>query len=246
MDRLLYIAMSGAKQTMRAQAVNANNLANVNTTGFRADLVAMQQAPVYGPGYSSRVYGQAAHTGADLAPGTNVHTGRDLDVAVAGRGWIAVQARDGREAYTRAGNLKISQTGQLTTGTGQPVMGNTGPIAVPPAEKVEIGEDGTISIRPLGQPASTLAVVDRIKLVNPEPSQLRKNEQGLFQLVDGTVSPPDASARVVPGELETSNVSPVEAMVNMIDLARQFEMQVKMMKAAQENDSAASQMLNVS
>lgn len=245
MDRLLYVAMSGAKQTMQAQALNANNLANVNTPGFRADLAAMQDAQVYGPGHPSRVYGQANRTGVDFTPGMNLHTGRDLDVAVSGKGWIAVQAPDGTEAYTRSGNLKVSQNGLMTTGSGYPVLGNSGPIAIPPAEKIEIGEDGTISIRPLGQPASTLAVVDRIKLASPDEQALRKTEHGLFKAQDGSIAPPDANIRVVSGELESSNVDPVGSMVNMIDLARQFELQVKMMNTAKENAAVSAEIMNI-
>ncbi len=243
MDRMIYIAMTGAQQVMRAQAVNANNLANVNTTGFRAQFTAQQQLPVYGPVVPSRAYVEARGTGIDLAPGTLVTTGRALDIAVDGEGFLAVQAPDGTEAYTRAGNLRVTETGQLVTANGHPVLGDGGPIAIPPFQKLEIGADGSISIIPLGQNATTMAVVERIRLVSPDPGILQKNEFGLLSPMDGSTAPADASIRVVTGVLETSNVDAVGAMTRMIDLARQYEMQVKMMKTAKENDAAAAQLL---
>ncbi|MEW6353171.1 MAG: flagellar basal-body rod protein FlgF [Pseudomonadota bacterium] len=246
MDHMLYVVMSGASQTMLAQAANTHNLANVNTTGFRADLAAFQSVPLTGPGLPSRIYAQAQGNGVDLTPGAILSTGRELDIAVNGPGWIAVQAADGAEAYTRAGDLRVSANGFLETATGQKVLGNGGPIALPPAEKMEIGADGTISIRPLGQDVATLAVVDRIKLVAPPAENLMKRADGLLGLQDGEVAAPDASVRILTGSLESSNVNAVEAMVNMITLARQFEMQVKMMQTAQNNDAAATQMMQMS
>lgn len=245
MDRMLYVAMSGAKQTMLAQAVNTNNLANVNTTGFRSDLEAFRSLPVYGPGYPSRVYAQTEMPGTDFLAGTLSTTGRELDVAVNGEGWIAVQAADGSEAYTRAGDLRVTVNGQLETGAGRPVMGNGGPIAVPPFETLEIGADGTISIRPVGQAANALAVVDRIKLVNPPLGQMEKGTDGLMRVKDGKNAAADAAVQLSSGVLESSNVNAVEAMVRMIELGRQFETQIKMMRAAQENDAASAQLMRM-
>lgn len=243
---MLYIAMSGARQTMQAQAANANNLANVATTGFREDLLAFSSHPLEGPGHLSRVYGVVEPGGVNLAPGTQVQTGHDLDVAVMGEGWIAVQAPDGSEAYTRAGNLRMTPNGTLITGAGHPVLGDSGgPVAIPPAEKIDIAADGTISIRPIGQGPEALAVVDRIRLVNPDPAELMKGEHGLMQLRGGFGAPPDASVRLAAGVLEGSNVSAIDAMVNMIALSRQFEMQVKMMQAAEENDKASAQLMQI-
>ena len=246
MDRLLYVAMSGAKETLLAQAVNTQNLANASTTGFRADLEAMTSLPVYGPGQPSRVYALDQGQGVDLAPGPLVSTGRSLDVAVTGKGLIAVQAPDGNEAYTRAGDLKVDSLGLLTNGAGHPVMGNAGPIAVPPYEKLEIGADGTISLQPLGQGPETLAVVDRIKLVNPDPATLKKGEDGLIRVADGSTAPADAAVQLATGTVEGSNVNAVEAMVNLMTLARQFEAQVKMMKTAEDADRASAEMLRIS
>lgn len=245
MDRMLYVAMSGARQTMLAQAVNANNLANANTTGFRADLAAMQAAALQGNGLPTRVYAMAGNPGVDLDAGALTTTGRDLDVAIDGDGYIAVQAADGSEAYTRAGDLHLTSTGLLTTGAGHPVLGDGGPITLPPAQKIEIGEDGTISLLPVGQAPKALAVIDRIRLVRPAGGDLVKGEDGLLRQRNGAVAPPDARVHLVSGALEGSNVNGVEAMVNMLNLSRQFEMQVKMMRTAERNDAASAQLLRL-
>lgn len=245
MDRSLYIAMSGAKQIMQAQASNANNLANVNTTAFRADLEQFRSQPVFGPGYPSRVYAMVERPGVDLSTGSLQTTGRDLDVAVHGEGWIAVQAKDGSEAYTRAGDLHITEQGQLLTGTGLPVIGNAGPIAIPPAQKVEIGADGTISVIAQGSNATALAVVDQIKLVKPAKEQLEKHEDGLMRLADGIRAEASAEVKLTTGALETSNVSAVEEMVQMIELQRQYEMQIKMMKTVEDVGAASAQIMRI-
>lgn len=244
MDRMLYIAMTGAKQTLQAQAVNSHNLANINTTGFRQDLAAFQSLPMQGPGHAdARVYAVANGQGADMRHGSIVHTGNELDVAINGEGWLVVQAPDGSEAYTRAGDLRIDSAGMLTTGAGHLVMGDGGPIAVPPAQKLEIGVDGTVSIQPLGEAATTLAVLDRIKLVKPDRAQLEKGADGLMHSLDGVPAAPDATVRITSGALESSNVNSVDALVNMIDLARNYELQVKMMKEVEDNDAAMNKVI---
>jgi len=245
MDRMLYIAMTGARQTMLSQAVNTNNLANATTTGFRADLATAVSLPLYGPGQASRVYGMTEGNGVDLTPGSLQRTGRELDVAVKGDGWIAVQAPDGGEAYTRAGDLHVNSFGILTTGAGHPVIGNGGPIAIPPNAKLDIGADGTISIRPLGQGVKALAIVDRIKLVKLPPDQVVKGDDGLVRLKGGGKAQADASVTLVSGALESSNVNAVESMIRLIELARQYETQIKMMKTAEENDRAAAGLLRL-
>lgn len=246
MDRMLYIAMTGAREIMRSQAVNTNNLANASTTGFRADLETAVSLPLYGPGQASRVYGVAEGNGVDLVPGALQRTGNELDVAVKGDGWIAVQAPDGGEAYTRAGDLHVDSYGVLTTGAGHPVMGDGGPIAIPPYGKLDIGADGTISVQPLGQGVNALAVVDRIKLVKLPPAQVTKGDDGLVRLRGGAKVEPDASVTLVSGALEASNVNAVESMVRLIELARQYEGQVKMMKTAEDNDRAAAELMRMS
>jgi len=242
---MLFVATSGAAQTLLAQGANSHNLANAATPGFKADLSQFRSMPVFGAGLPSRVYAMSERPGFDLAPGALQTTGRDLDVAVDGDGWIAVLARDGTEAYTKRGDLQLTLNGMLTTGAGDPVLGNGGPIAVPPAEKVEIGSDGTISVRLVGQDSKSLAAVDRLKLVRLPAGQLVKGEDGLFRLSDGAVAPADAQVRLVSGALEASNVNAVEALVQMITLARQFELQVKMMETARSNDAASSQAMRL-
>jgi flagellar basal-body rod protein FlgF len=243
MDRFLYIAMSGAKETLRSQTVNNHNLANASTTGFRADLDAFQTRAVAGSGYASRAYATDATTGWDPTQGTLVSTSRDLDVGVKGAGWIAVQATDGREAYTRAGDLRVEPSGMMVNGSGHPVLGDSGPISVPPNASISIGTDGTVSIVPLGQGPETMAQVGRIKLVNPPAEAVVRGEDGLFRMQDGTDAPSDANVQVASGVLETSNVNVADAMVNMIELSRQFDLQVKAMRTAEENAASAAQLL---
>lgn len=245
MDRMLYVAMTGAKQTMLAQSAISNNIANVNTTAFHQDFSAFRAMPVYGAGLPTRVYAMAERPATDLTPGVIQSTGRDLDLAISGSGWFAVQARDGSEAYTRAGDLHLGAGGLLTNGTGLPLLGNGGPIVIPPADKIEIGVDGSISIRPVGQAAANLAVVDRIRLVNPDVRQLVKGEDGLMRMKNGAALEPDASVSVAAGALESSNVNPIEALVQQITLGRQFDLQIKLMKTAEENDAATTQMMKL-
>ncbi len=245
MDNMVYIAMTGAKQIMLAQAANSNNLANASTTGFCADLAAFRSLPVYGPGYDSRVYAEASNSGVDLTPGSVSPTGRDLDVAVNGNGLLAVQGPDGKEAYTRAGDFNINSAGLLLTGSGMPVLGDNGPITVPPYQGLEIGADGTISIQPLGQTAAVMAVIGRIKLVNPPKELLVKGSDGLLRLSDGSIATTDASVNLVSGALEGSNVSTVDAMATMIELSRQYELQVKIMKEAETNDAYSAKLISL-
>lgn len=243
MDRMLYVAMSGAKETMISQANNANNMANVNTSGFQADLNQFRSMPVFGPGYPTRVYAMDERHQVDFSKGTMQTTGNELDVAIRGDGFFAVQSADGGEAYTRRGDLQIDANGLLTNGAGLPVLGNGGQIALPPDAKIEIGGDGTVTIKPQGSEADALAVVDRLRLVNPPLANLVKGEDGLLRTADGEAIPPDANVQVVAGMLEGSNVSMVDALVNMIDLSRRFEMQVKMMETAKTIDESATSIL---
>ncbi len=245
MDRALYVAMNGAKQVQLHQATNTNNLANASTTGFRADFNAINSLPVQGPGYESRVYSQDEHTGVDFSSGALQQTGRELDIAVSGNGFIEIQAPDGNTAYTRAGDLRTTSAGLLETGAGHPVLGNDGPIALPPFQKLEIAADGTISILPVGQEATTLATIDRIKLVNAKPEDLYKGEDGLLRAVPDASIEADASVTVTSGMLESSNVNTVAELLDMIELTRNFEMHIKIMRSIEENDTATSQLLRI-
>lgn len=245
MDRLLYVAMSGAKETLRAQAVNNHNLANASTTGFRADLAAFQSRAVTGPGFDSRAYATNSSVGWKHDSGALYSTGRDLDVAVNGRGWIAVQDAKGREAYTRAGDLRIDTDNVLRTGTGNAVLTDGGPLSVPPNASLMVAPDGSISVVPLGQGPETTAIVGRIKLVNPPDDQMVRGEDGLFRQRDGKDAPADAAVQLASGTLEASNVNVGDAMVQMIELARRFELQVRAIRTAQEDAAVSAQLLRL-
>ncbi|MEL7296756.1 MAG: flagellar basal-body rod protein FlgF [Pseudomonadota bacterium] len=245
MDRLAYIAMTGARQTEIAQAVNSNNLANASTTGFRADLHAFESLPVSGPGRPTRVNAVGETFATDFAQGATLATGRDLDVAIQGQGFFVVRTADGSEALTRAGDFRLNSVGQLLTGRGDPVMGEGGPVAVPPSSTITIATDGTISVRPLGQSAAALVTVDRLKLVKPPVDTLQKGTDGLLRVTSGEPPVTDASVLLTPGALETSNVNVAESLVSMIGLARHYEMQVKAIQTAEENADTAASLLRV-
>ena len=243
MDRMLYVAMSGAKETLMAQANASSNLANANTTGFLADLNQFRSMPVFGTGHPTRAYALNERPATDFEYGSIQYTGRSLDIAVKDGGWIAVQARDGGEAYTRRGDLRVDENGLLLTGNDLPVLGNGGPIALPPYDKIDIGADGTVSIRPAGAASDQLAVIDRIKLVAPQFDQMAKRDDGLFRLRNGGQAEEDAAQRVISGALQASNVNVVNEMVDMIELSRRFELQVKMMKTAEDAAAAGASIL---
>jgi flagellar basal-body rod protein FlgF len=238
MDRMIYLSMSGAKATMQRQDTLANNIANVSTPGFRAELQAFRAVPVQGSGASTRVYALETTTGYDASAGAVTATGRNLDVAVKGNSWLTVQALDGTEAYTRGGSLEVSNDGTLTTRSGLPVLGDGGPLQVPPNSVVSIGADGTVSAK--GSDGKNSAI-GKLKLVTPEAA-LKRGDDGLFRGADGDLSADD-TARVQDGALEGSNVSAVESMVAMISAARQFEAQMKMISTAEANEKSASQLL---
>jgi flagellar basal-body rod protein FlgF len=240
-DRLIYTAMTGAKHLMYRQDALAQNLANANTTGFRADLVALRAVPAQGQEAGTRVFTVETTTGADFAPGPMQATGRPLDVAVQGAGWIAVQALDGNEAYTRAGNLQVSADGTLQLPNGLPVLGDGGPITVPADAALSIAADGTISAKTANSP--NVNQVGRIKLVNPEAAELEKGLDGLFRVRGGEPAEADPNVRLAEGTLEGSNVNVVEAMIGMIAAARQFEMQMKMLSTAEQNEQKAGSLI---
>ena len=244
MDRMIYVAMTGAKNLMHRQESVANNLANVNTPGYRAATTAFRVAPVIGPGLPTRAFAVDTTTGADFAPGTIQTTGRPLDVAVQGRGWFAVQAADGTEGYTRNGGFDLNEQGLLQTSAGQPVLGDGGPINVPQGYKISIAADGTVSGSPEGN-GKTGVSLGRLKLVHPPEADLTRGADGLFRLRDGASADADPRVRVTAGAIEGSNVNAVEAMVGMISLARQFDTQMKLLQTAESNARKAAQLLAV-
>ncbi len=246
MDHLLYIAMSGAKENMHGISVRANNLANTGTAGFKADFEQARAMQAFGEGLPSRVFSLTEQPGQNFDAGSIILTERELDVAVQGDGWVAVQAPDGNEAYNRGGNLQISAQGMLETASGLPVMGDNGPIQLPvPLAKVEIAQDGTVSVLPQGAPGDAMAVAGRIKLVRPLNSEMEKGNDGLFRRKDGQIADASINVSLLSGAIETSNVNAVGEMTYMISLQRQFELQVKMMKSAEEMDRQQNQLLRI-
>lgn len=242
MDRMIYLSMSGAKATLQRQDTLANNLANASTVGFRAELQAFRAVPVNGDGASTRVYALETTPAYDNTAGPIQVTGRNLDVAMKGDAWLAVQGLDGTEAYTRGGALEVTPEGQLVTASGLTVLGDGGPIDVPPNTTIAIGADGTVSAKAGNGLTTTVA---RLKLVTPE-GRLERGTDGLFRPGDGGELPADETARVQDGALEGSNVNPVESMVAMISAARQFEAQMKLLTTAEADEKAAAQLLGAS
>ena len=246
MDRMIYTAMTGAKHILEQQATTAHNLANATSTGFKAQVDSFRAVPVRGQGLPTRAFVVDATVGADFKHGAIQQTGRPLDVAVQGQGWLAVQRPDGSEGYTRNGSLKVNENGLLQTANGLTVLGDAGPISIPPEVNVSIGKDGTVStVSTLTLPGPPI-VLGRLKLVNPNEADLTRSNEGLFVTKSGQPAQADANVSVVGGALESSNVNVVEAMVNMISLARQFDMQMKLVQNAENNANKAGQLFNMS
>ena len=242
MDRLIYTAMTGAKGTVDQQAAVAHNLANVNSTGFRAELHKLRAVDVQTDALRTRAFTVDASVASDFNEGAMQFTGRPYDVALQGKGWLVVQTAEGGEAYTRNGSLAISPNGVLQARDGKPVLGTGGPITIPPDHDITIGADGSISASQPDQPG-VVNVIGQLKLVNPPETGLVRGDDGLFRTQGGAASAADPDVRVAGGYLEGSNVNVVDQMVQMISLARQFEMQTRMLSTAEQNDRAAAQVL---
>ncbi|MDB5991943.1 MAG: flgF [Herbaspirillum sp.] len=250
MDKLIYTAMTGAEHTLSQQSNAANNLANASTTGFRSQFDTFRAVPVVaGSGGSSlsntRTLVVDSTSGTDFTPGALQQTGRSLDVAVQGSGWLAVQAADGTEAYTRAGDLKIDQNGVLQTQSGNSVLGDTGPITIPPQSSVTIATDGTVSTVATDGVPNAVNIIGRIKLVNPDNATMVHGDDGLYRQADGADATADQTVQLAPGFIESSNVNPVESMVTMINLARQFDLHMKMLTTVDGDESKASAILSL-
>ena len=243
MDRLIYTAMTGASATMGQEAAVAHNMANATSTGFKTELHKLRAVQVQNAQMPTRAFVVDASVSDDFSTGPLQHTNRPLDMAVQGKGWFAVQMPDGTEGYTRNGNFEINANGILQTRTGLPVIGSGGPVTLPPDVEVAVGTDGTISTVPRTGARNSTSTVDQLKLVNPPEAELVRGGDGYFRLAGGNPAPADPAVRVASGYLEGSNVNVVEQMVSMISLARQYEMQTKMLSTAQEMDRAASQLV---
>ncbi len=243
MDRLIYTAMTGAKYVFDRQATLANNLANASTTGFRADTMGMRAVPISGPQAGTRVFAVETTTGSDFTPGQLTSTSRNLDVAIQGQGWFVVQGTDGTEAYTRAGGLQVGSDGTLQLSSGMQIVGTGGPITMPAdAQSVQVGSDGTVSVK---SASSTLpTTIGQLKLVNPPVTDLTKGLDGMFRLKSGDTADADPAVHVIGGTLEGSNVNIIGSMVDMIGAARQYEMQLKMLSTAEQNEQKAGTVLS--
>lgn len=243
MDKLIFMAAQAAKATMNRQENIANNLANVGTTGFKAELMAFRSAPVFGEGGETRAFGVESTVGFDSTAGQLQATGRDMDVGIQGDGWFAITAPDGNEAYTRNGSFNLDAQGNLVDNNGYQVLGTGGPINVPPAHRLSISDNGTVN----GIPAQGGAPVQlgQLKLVNPAAQDMVRGDDGFFRLKSGDPAEVDANVRVASGFVESSNVNPVEAMVAMIEAQRSFEMQTKMISSANDNGQSANKLFGL-
>ncbi|SNS84392.1 flagellar basal-body rod protein FlgF [Sphingomonas laterariae] len=246
MDRLIYSSLSAMRGAMARQATTANNLANASTTGFRAEMASVRPLWLKGEGFESRAPSSEEVVTADMRAGVITETGRNLDIALEADALLGVQAENGEEAYTRRGDLMIAASGLLTTGDGAPVLGDGGPITVPPADDLKIDEQGQIWYRPQGaDPIQPMQPLDRLKLVSPVGSQIAKGLDGLFRVRDGGALPPDPFARIKAGSLEGSNVNATQALVDMIDASRSWEMNIKLVTTAKELDSSAADLMRL-
>ncbi len=243
---MLYIAASGAKQDLLGTAVRANNLANTQTTGFKAMLEQSRAMPAFGEGLPTRVFSMTESPTNNYASGSLIQTDRELDLAIQGEGWFSVQDANGNEAYSRNGSMQLGANGELRDSHGNTVVGDFGPVFLPiPLSNVDIASDGTISVQPQGAPATVLEEIGRLKLVNPNVQDMVRGEDGLFRLANGNPAQEDAQVSIRSGMLEGSNVNPVEEMVSMISLQRHYEMQVKLMKQAERLDMRGNQLLRI-
>jgi flagellar basal-body rod protein FlgF len=245
LDRLIYTALSGMRGAMSRQTATANNLANANTTGFRAEMSAARALWVQGEGLETRAPTSQEVVAADMSPGAISHTGRNLDVAMQGDAMLAVQAEDGSEAYTRRGDLQVSATGLVSTGDGHPVLGDGGPLTLPPADSIRIAEDGAIWIVPTGGDPNQPQQVDRLKLASPAGSHVLKGVDGLFRVPSGGALPSDPDARIIPASLESSNVNTSQTLIDMIQASRAWDMQLNLVTQARDMDTSAADLMRL-
>lgn len=250
MDHVIYTAMGGASQSLEKQAITANNLANASTPGFKSQLAALRAVPINGPTNQTRTLVVASTPGADMSEGVMDYTGRSMDVALPKESWLAVQTANG-EAYTRNGNMELNADGQLTI-QGRLVVGDGGPIEIPPNAQISISADGTISSLNAGDAPNTIAQLGRLKLVRATGQEVTRSDDGLFRLTPaaqqqrGNVLQNDPTVRVMPGVLEGSNVDSVGTLVDMIANSRRFDMQMKVISSADTNAQSANQLLAIS
>ena len=245
MQNVVQIAAEAARQVQIAQSVVSHNLANASTTAFKADLYQAQSQYLTGGAINDGSGATAVETGVDYSPGNTQFTGRDLDLAISGEGWMKILAADGTEALSRRGDLRVDASGQLLDGQGRAIVGEGGPVVLPPFNELTIASDGTVSIVPEGQPPTAIAVIDRLVLVNPPAADVRKGSDGLLRVPDIDNLEPDGAVRLSVGALESSNVNPINAMVEMMALARSFEGHMQAMKLSEELDASSASLMRL-
>jgi flagellar basal-body rod protein FlgF len=245
MDKLIHTSLSAMRATMARQAATANNIANASTTGFRAEMTSVRPLWITGPGLPDRAVASEEVQAADMSGAATVATGRPLDIALNGDALLTVQAENGDESYTRRGDLIVSGSGLLTTGDGHPVIGEGGPVTVPPADQMRIDKDGTLWIVPAGGDANAPQKIDRLKLASPAGSNIVKHIDGLFRVRGGGALPGDPEASVTAGALEGSNVNPTTALVDMIDASRSWDTQIKLLTTARDLDTETANLMKL-
>lgn len=245
MDPALYISMSGAVRSLNEQGVYSNNLANVNTPGFRQDLYQSESLYVLDKGNNAQTYTRSKGSAVDFKAGPIMPTNRELDMAIRGEGFFVVQKGSEQPALTRKGDFAVNEAGLLTTGAGHLVMGEGGPISIPPYDSLQMGEDGSITVVPKGEDPSSATVLDRILLVNPNKDELYKGQDGFIYSNKGAEVSADSSVRIATRSLEGSNVNSVDQMVHMINSSREFETQLKLISTIDENQQSLAQLLRI-
>ena len=245
MDRLIYTSLTAMRGSMSRQTAIANNLANAQTPGFRADIANAQSLWLDGNGLDARAMASEEVLGADMRAGTVTQTGRDLDIAMQGDALLVVQAKDGEEAYTRRGDLQISPSGLLTTGDGHPVQGGQGPVTIPPADAISIDQEGRVWVVPQGGDPENPQEVDRLRLATPTGSEIAKGLDGLFRVKGEGILPDDPEARLLTRSLEGSNVTATSALVEMIEASRSWDTQLKMISDVRDMDSATANLMQL-
>lgn len=245
MDRVIYTSLTAMRGSMARQTAIANNLANAQTPGFRADMAEAQTLWLHGSGLDARAVTSEEVIGADMQAGTVMATGRDLDIAMQGEAMLVVQAPNGEEGYTRRGDLKLASSGLLTTGDGHPVQGAQGPVTIPPADSIRVDEEGRVWVVPAGGDPENPLQVDRLRLAGPTGSDIVKGLDGLFRVRGGGILPDDPEARVVTRSLEGSNVSATTALVSMIEASKAWDSQLKLISDAREMDSSTANLMQL-
>ncbi len=245
MDHLIYTAYSGLTGSMVSQQVIASNMANAQTIGFRAEMLNHQPTTLKGPSIEARAMTQGEVRGANMKQGALIETGNPLDVALTGRTMLAVQSADGEEAYTRRGDLSVDASGVLSNGDGRPVVGDAGPVTVPPGARVTIAPDGTVLAANAENPDQPPQVVAKLKLVSTAGSNIEKGLDGLFRVVGGGALPVDEEAKLQPGSLEQSNVDPTRVLVEMVEAQRLFDMRTKLIATARELDEGGAGLMRL-